>query len=39
MRKVEAELRDALGDAAFAAAVREGERLELREAADRALAI
>jgi predicted ATPase len=39
VRKVEAELRDALGDAAFAAAVREGERLELREAADRALAI
>jgi tetratricopeptide (TPR) repeat protein len=37
--EVEAELRDALGDAAFAAAVREGERLELREAADRALAI
>ena len=39
MREVEAELRDALGADAYAAAVRAGERLELREAVARAVAI
>ena len=39
VREVEAELRDVLGAEAFAAAVRAGERLELREAVGRALAI
>jgi tetratricopeptide (TPR) repeat protein len=39
VREVEAELRDALGAEAFAAAVAEGGRLDLREAVDRAVAV
>jgi hypothetical protein len=39
VREVEAELLDALGPDVYAAAVRAGERLELREAVARASAI
>jgi predicted ATPase/DNA-binding SARP family transcriptional activator len=39
VREVEIELREVLGAGAFVAAVRDGERLELREAVARALAI